>query len=278
MFDLILLAAGLVGFGAAAYWDLRFTEFPDQLPYLLIVTAVLVRTAQSLITGDFFIIGNSLVVGAMFLLMGLLLYHAKQWGDGDAWLLGALGFLFPSQAPFGAPTVMPFPLTLLSNFLFISLLYLVTYSLILGLGKSRVNRSYLKTLKSKKYRLAGLIFLFFAVSWSLALYSILFMNLGLNQTIHMLGLPFLLAFILLFSYYAKNVEDVVFRKKVKTSELREGDVVMDDKWRGLKAEEVKELRKKKKYIWVKEGVRFAPVFILTLIISILWGDMILILF
>ena len=69
----------------------------------------------------------------------------------------------------------------------------------------------------------------------------------------------------------------IFKRKIKTSELREGDVILDGRWRGLTKKEVAEIRRRGKYAWIKEGVRFAPVFIITMLISIFYGDLILIL-
>jgi hypothetical protein len=216
-------------------------------------------------------------VGCVLLAIGLGLYFAKQWGDGDAWLLGALGFLFSSQLVFGAETVMPFPLTLISNFLFVSLVYLIIYSIFLGVRNREVNRKYVERVKEVKNRLILFIALFFIVSWSFALFFASNTVIGYTGVTQMTTLPFLLTFILLFSYYAKGVEENLFKRKIKTSELKEGDVVLDGKWRGLTEKEIVEIRKNNKHVWVKEGVRFAPVFIMTTLISIFYGDLILIL-
>jgi len=122
MLDFILLAIGIVGFGLAGYWDLKTTEFPDWLPYSMIILALLFRGIFGFIQSDWWILGNSVFVGVVFLSLGLLLYFLRQWGDGDAWLLGALGFLFPTSS-FQINTFFPFPLTILFNFLLVSLVH-----------------------------------------------------------------------------------------------------------------------------------------------------------
>ncbi len=276
MFEFLLLAIGLVGFGLAGYWDLRYTEFPDWLPYSMIVLALVVRGVFAFMENDWWILGNSVFVGVIFLALGLLLYFLKQWGDGDAWLLGALGFLFPVQPGFGVATFLPFPLTLLLNFLLVSLVYLIVYSIMLGVRNRVVNRKYIEYLGKEKHKFMGFSVFFFAVSWGFALFMYFWFSLEISNLMQMLMLPFLLTFILFFSYYAKMVEKNLFKRRIKTSELKEGDVVLEGKWRGLTRKEVTEIRREKKYVWIKEGVRFAPVFVFTMLISLFCGDFIFI--
>ncbi len=276
MLSFVLLAIGICGFGLAGYLDLRYTEFPDWLPYSIIVLTLAARTLFSFLWNDWSIITNSLFFGIMFLGLGLLLYFARQWGDGDAWLLGALGFMFPSQLEFGTVTLLPFPVTVIFNFLLVSLVYLIAYSVFLGLKNKEVNRRYLKYLSGEKYKFIGMIIFFFGFSWCFAV-IMHFMSFSMINIMQMAALPFLLTFILFFSYYAKVVEKNLFKKKIKTSELKEGDVILDGRWKGLNKKDIREIRKGGKYVWIKEGVRFAPVFVITMIISIFYGDLIFIL-
>lgn len=275
MFEIALLFVGIAGFAASGYLDLKFTEFPDWLPYLMIIAALSFRGAMSFFKGNLWILGYSVIVGISFLAIGLALYFAKQWGDGDAWLLGALGFLFPETAWFGVETVMPFPITLLFNFLLVSIVYLIIYSLFLGLKNRKINRKYLDEIISEKTKLSLLILFFFAFSWGFSIYMHFAFYIGVENLIQILLLPFLLTFVILFTYYARVVEKHLFKKKVKTSELREGDVIIDDKWKGLTKREVNKIKRERSYVWIKEGVRFAPVFLFTLLISIFYGDFII---
>lgn len=272
----VLLAIGVVGFGLAGYWDLRYTEFPDWLPYSIIVLALVVRGVFAFLENDLWIIGNSLIVGAVFLGLGLILYFLKQWGDGDAWLLGTLGFLFPDTSGFAVRAAMPFPLTLLFNFLFISLVYLIFYSVFLGLKRRDVNKVYLNYLKGQSRIFVFLIALFFVFSWGFAFYMYSTLSVPSGALTPMIMFPFLLAFILLFTSYAKVVEENLFKKKISVKDLKEGDVILKGRWKGLTEREIKELRREKRYVWVKEGVRFAPVFLFAMLISLFYGDLILI--
>jgi len=272
----VLLAVGIVGFGLAGYWDLRYTEFPDWLPYSIIVIALVVRGVFSFLENDLWIIGNSVIVGLVFLGLGMILYFLKQWGDGDAWLLGALGFLFPNETGFVVKTFLPFPLTLLFNFLFISLVYLIIYSVSLGLKKREINRVYWNYLRGQSGVFVFLIVLFFVFSWALAFYLYYALSVSLDSLLTVILFPFLLTFVLLFTSYARVVEENLFKKKISVRDLKVGDVILKGRWRGLKENEIKELKRKERYVWVKEGVRFAPVFLFAMLISLFYGDLILI--
>ena len=125
MLGIVLLFISILGFGAAGYLDLKTTEFPDWLPYSIIIASIAVRAVFSFIMGDFTILTNSFIIGGIFLGIGLALYYTNQWGDGDAWLLGAMGFVFPDPAGFSAMTSsamvsFPFPITLISNMFFVA--------------------------------------------------------------------------------------------------------------------------------------------------------------
>lgn len=74
--------------------------------------------------------------------------------------------------------------------------------------------------------------------------------------------------------FAKAVEDVGFKKKIPLSRLRIGDVLIDSKiWEGITEKQLKKIKKSnKKFVWIKEGVRFAPTFPLALLFTLIYGD------
>ncbi|MCK5018849.1 MAG: hypothetical protein KAS32_17435, partial [Candidatus Peribacteraceae bacterium] len=238
--------------------------------------ALAVRAVFAFFSNDWFILANSAIIGGLFLGLGLSLYAVRQWGDGDAWLLGALGFLFPEQLSFGLATYLPYPLAVLFNFLMISLVYLISYSIYLGIKNKSMNKKYIKLIKEEKNKFAGLTTFFFAFSWIFSFVMIFQFSMPIGQLTQIILLPFLLTFILFFTYYAKTVEKYLFKKKIKTSELREGDVILDGRWKGITIKEIDDLKKRKKEVWIKEGVRFAPVFVITMLISIFFGNLLFI--
>ena len=278
--EIILLAIGIAGFGLAGYLDLKTTEFPDWLPYSIILAALITRSLFAFFTNDFSIITNSLIFGLGFLGFGLLLYFLKQWGDGDAWLLGALGFLFPDQAGIQAYqalsfAIYPFPVVQIFNFFFIAFIYLVLYSVAIGLRKPAVMKGFSRELRKNSKGIISVIFGFTLLITLLSIYIYYSLGIPLIALNYLLIFPFAFAGIIIFIHYGRFVEQKVFKKKISVKSLRVGDVPAGEKWRVLTSKEISQLKKKGGTIWIKEGVRFAPVFLITMLITLFYGNLML---
>jgi len=268
---IILLVVGIIGFGLAGYWDLKTTEFPDWLPYSMIIIALAVRGIFALVFADAWIFIWSLLIGGGFLGFGLLLYFSKQWGDGDAWLLGALGFLFPNETGFIVTTYFPFQLTVLFNFFFIAFFYLLVYAIALGVRNPQIAKGFFSTFRGevKSVALIVIVFAILSAGFGMAL-SIMYFVPPMMFT-YLMIFPILLAAILVFAHYGRFVEKHLFKRQIDAKEVREGDVPVGNRWRSLTKAEVKRIRARGGKLWIKEGVRFAPVFVITLIITVLFG-------
>jgi len=262
---LISIIVGLVGFGWAGWKDLKTTEFPDWIPYSMIVFAVGARAVMYFLEGDLNLLYNSGVVGILFLGFGLFLYYTKQWGDGDAWLLGAMGFLFPEGLGF-ATTKLPFPVMILVTFFFIAFIYIIVYSVALGVKEKKIN-TFLKGFRKDLLRVI-LITIIFSVALVFVVWSI--PTSPVWQLFYLF--PPLLFLLLVFFHYGKFIEGKVFKRRISVKNLREGDVPVGKKWRVITKKEIAALKRKGGTIWIKEGVRFAPVFVMTLIALFLLGD------
>ncbi|MBI2674830.1 MAG: prepilin peptidase [Candidatus Aenigmarchaeota archaeon] len=274
MIEWLLLAIGIAGFGVAGYLDLKTTEFPDWIPYAMIGLALLIRGAYSAQAGDMSFLYNSIAYGTVFLGFGLSLYYLKQWGDGDAWLLGSLGFLFPDSAAFpflNSASILPFPLVLILNFFLVSFLYVITYSIILGI-KENALASFAVHLRGQAKTIVFVFLFFCALAASGALYLSGVLSPAAGMAYILFPLPFLAAGMIVFVIYGQYIEKNLLRKRVATKDLRLGDVPADGKWKVMTKWELARIRKAKKYVWVKEGVRFAPVFLLTLLFILVFGS------
>jgi len=77
--------------------------------------------------------------------------------------------------------------------------------------------------------------------------------------------------------FTKSVEEVGFKKRIPVSKLKVGDVLLESKkWEGITKKELKKIKRSRKYVTVKEGVRFAPSFVLALLFTLYFGDGLLI--
>ncbi len=279
IFIAIFLAIAVIGFGYSAYLDLKYTEFPDWLPYSIIIFSVISRVAYYVsisgltVTALYSMIPMA-VTGLAFMGFGLILYYAGQWGDGDAWLLGGMGFLFPDSGGLLVETGgIAFPLVIIFNFFIVSLVYMIFYSLILGMRKKEINKEFVNILRKNKLKIELMIVSFFLLFAALSSY--MYFLRGIHPTLSMLVFPFFISFMIIFFHYGKAVEKEAFKKQIDVKDLREGDVIMDGKWVGVTEEDIGKLQKKGGKIWIKEGVRFAPVFIITILVTLFLGNVIM---
>jgi Flp pilus assembly protein protease CpaA len=272
MMELILIAVGAAGFGLAGYWDLRTTEFPDWLPYSMIAIALAVRAAFAFLSSDWSILADSVVVGAVFLAIGLAMYFARQWGDGDAWLLGALGFIMPSPMAAGHAGIFPFPVALIFNFFIAAFFYVIIYSLALSFTTPGAWSGFVRSFRRE---CRGTIVLVCSASIAyFAFLTAMYVSLRIAPppVLLIIAFPVLVAFISVFYRYGLYIEKSVFKRRIPVSKLRAGDVPIGGKWRCLTPKEVASLKRKGGFIWIKEGVRFAPVFLIAFLLTLLAGD------
>ena len=68
-----------------------------------------------------------------------------------------------------------------------------------------------------------------------------------------------------------------FKIRIPVSKLKVGDMLLDErKLVGIEQPQINKIRRSgKKYVWIKEGVRFAPAFPLALLFTLYVGDAIL---
>ncbi len=279
VFQLISLATAFIGSTIAAIWDLKTTEIPDIVPHVMIAIALVTYGVQSYLESNYWIIANSLIVGLALGGFGFLMYYFGQWGGGDAKILSAIGFLLPTIIGF-KQTTFPFPMTYLFNVFLIGSVYMLAYALILSALNKKILARFLMDVKSSSNILLvgsiGLFALFIGLNWFLA--NVFSLAVNASFLIDNSVLP-LLATLLIFLIwkFAKAVEDIGFKKKIPMSKLKVGDVPLDSKlWEGITEQELRKIRKSgKRFIIIKEGVRFAPSFPLALLFTLYFGDGIL---
>jgi len=248
----------------AGLWDLKTTEVPDQIPAIMMIAGISYWFINGAVTDNFMPLAYSLAIGTVLLAAGLVLYKKGQWGGADAWILGAIGYTFPFYN--GSLFILPY----IMNFFVVSAAYMVVYAVILGIKNRYVFPIFIKDLKkNRKIFLLPLGFLAFIVA--LTLYTV---SLGFAASLSVPLQIFVIVLLLtVFWRYGKVIEERVFKKKIPVSRLRPGDVLEEMNWVGLTKKQVASIRKKRKFVTIKEGVRFVPVFFLTLAVTLLYGNL-----
>ncbi|GBE19811.1 type IV leader peptidase family protein [archaeon BMS3Abin17] len=263
---IFLLAIGLIWIIFASIQDLRSREVANWLSFSLIIFALGFRFFYSLFSGgDFNFFYQGLIGLGIFFVLGNLLYYGRMFAGGDAKLMIALGAILPlSNSLFGNFRIF-FVFFLI--FLFAGMFYSLTWSLVLALRNARAFRKeFFKIfVKNKK------------ILYPVMIFGLIIMLFGFANTL----LFYFGTLFFLFPYlyiYAKAVDEACMVKKIKVSELTEGDWLYKDvkvgrklikaSWNGLSKEDIKRIKKKHRSIVIRQGVPFVPVFLISFLILI----------
>ena len=284
MFEIIALIIALVGSSLAAWEDLRTTEIPDIIPHLMIACGLAINAAQSFLLWDYWPLLNSAIAGLSFLGFGFLMYRFGQWGGGDAKVLAAVGFLLPSFSalPAGVSLLFPFPFSYLLNVFFVGAVYMILYAAVVAARNRKVVDEFVGSVRASSRVVSIATLALLAVFLIFGWYLSGAFGLQIDSTFFVFNtlLP-IGATVALFVVwkFAKAVENVGFKKRISVRRLKVGDVLMSSKvWEGITEKELRAIRRSdKRYVWIKEGVRFAPAFPLGLLFTIFFGDAVFVL-
>ena len=262
--------------------DLKTREVPDWLNYGLVISGIGLNLLFSVIYLNSYFIINSIVGLAIFFGIAYIMFYAGQWGGGDSKMIMGLGAiigidvsLIKSQFLFG----------FFINALLIGAIYGLLWSIFLVFkNKQRFLKEFREILleknivKTKKFMLLILVLLL-----------ILFF---LIQVYYIKILILSIAFLILTSFYlwifVKAIEKSAMHKLVEPTKLTEGDwiakdVVVDGKYitgpkdLGISKNQIKKLiqlhkQKKVKKILIKEGIPFVPSFFIAFVVTLVFGN------
>lgn len=279
--DQIIFGTAIVGSGVAAAYDLKTTEVPDWVFYAMLIVGVPAVIAKIFFGGSFDAFIVSGLTGLGLFGFGYMMYRIGQWGGADMALLGLVGFMMPSVSlQFPAAQYFPFGLSYLFNVFVLGSLYMVVYAIAYALRNKGVTEHFKVNVKASSKMIlivfVSMLILFTAVMLYLnSLVSNVFTDLEILRGILV---PTVLAVAFLFVYrLAKSVENFGFRKKVPVSQLKVGDMLLEErKLVGVTRDQIRKIKKSKvRFVWIKDGVRFAPTFPIALLFTLFVGDAIL---
>jgi Flp pilus assembly protein protease CpaA len=283
LFEQILVGTALLGSTIAAIYDLKTTEVPDWVFYAMLAVGLPAVTLQALLQQNIEPFVSSLLSGGAMLALGFLMYKVGQWGGADAALLALFGFLLP-KAPAGFPAkiIFPFPISLLFNIFVIGAVYMILYAIAYSFKHLEILKKFSLELKASARIIAFaslvLLAIFAALTWQIS------RTFGFDLTVYeflrnvLAPLALTIAIFIIFKF-ARSVENFGFRKRIPISKLQVGDMLLKTRELvGITQSKIKELKKSgRKYVWIKEGVRFAPTFPIALLYTLYFGDAIFLL-
>lgn len=276
-FGIIILAVLIVG----SYTDLRTREVPDMVNYGLIVSGICLRLIWSLASSDWSYIIEGLLGLALCVALAYAMFYAGQWGGGDAKMMMGLGTIIGLDLNFNALLV-----GFLFNIFLIGAVYALFWSIFLAVkNRGKFAAEYKKFFRMKKTVLSRKIVLVSAVLMLIPIYFIK------DNSIRLV--LFLFVLLCIFTFYlwifVRVIERSCMLKLVPPEKLTEGDWIAKDvivggkritgpKDLGVSLEQIAELKKLKrqkkiKEILIKEGIPFVPSFLISFIITWIFGNL-----
>lgn len=277
--ELFFIGVALFGVIFGTGTDLKNKWVPNWINYFLISFGIGGHIVVSILTKSIWPITYSLIGAGIFLGIALAMFYGGAWGGGDAKLLIGLGALLPfvtsaNSAPW------PFLATLLFNILIIGAIFgiIVTFGLAAKHYQKFKPEIISELEKNKKIVYTAGITLSLPVLFS-------FINSNFK---FLLGIWTLIIILIFIALLTKAVEKTCMFKKIKPSNLIEGDwitheVKIDDKIQykpkryGIERKDIQKLiglekDGKLKEIEIKDGIPYVPAFLIALVISLAYGD------
>jgi len=259
-------------YGLAFIWlifavisDIKCREIPNWLNFSLIIFALGFRLFYSLFYSENFSFFLQGIIGFLiFLVLANLFYYIKMFAGGDMKLMISLGAVLP---------IFPiFTQNLKIFFLFI-LLYLFVgaiYGLFLSFTISIINFEKFRNGFSSLFNINKRFILF------CTFFAVIFLFLSFYiENLFFIGI--ILFFFPYFYLFLKSVDDFCMVRRVSTKKITVGDWLYKDvkigkkviraTWDGLSEEDIKLLQKKSE-VFLRYGIQFAPVFLISFIL--LW--------
>lgn len=259
----VLFFLGLIWILFATIEDIRTREIANWLNFSLVIFALGFRFFYSLFEmNDFQFFYQGVFGFGLFFLLSNLFYYGKMFAGGDQKLMMALGAILPFSLDF------IYNLKILGGFVFLFLVVGAVYGLLASLYFSIKNfkkfrKEFVKQLNEKR----NFVIVFLALACIFLVLSF-FNHLFFYSGVFFFFIPY-------FYLYVKAVDEACMVRKVKASKLTIGDWLYKDvkigrkvvkaTWDGLTEEDLK-LLKKKDFVYIRYGVQFAPVFLISFIL------------
>lgn len=275
LLEIVLIILAFLALLIASYADIKTREIPDWLNYGLIFAALGIRAIFVVNLGWAVFLSGLLGLGAFFIL-GYAFYHSRQWGGGDSKLLMGLGTVIGISYPFAMESWNL--LWFLTTMLLIGALYGLLWMIIIAINKMNIVLPYLKK-KLQEYA---------KVQIGLGIMSIVFLALAFWYSFvwPLIFLPLGCFYLIMF---VRTVEKTCFIKPIPIEKVTEGDWLAEEvSVHGKMVMEPKTLEKgdlhtlqtlkqegKLKTVIIKEGLPFAPSFLMGYVVIVLKPDWIM---
>ncbi len=267
--------------------DLKTREVPDWINYGLVISGLGLNLLFSVIYSNSSFIINSVIGLIIFFGIAYIMFYAGQWGGGDSKMIMGLGAMIGIDISF---KTNKFLFGFFINALLIGAIYGLFWSFFLVFkNKQKFSKEFKKILLKKNI-----------IRWKQIILFLLILLLILFFVINQYYMKILLlsfAFLILTTFYlwifVKAIEKSAMYKLVEPAKLTEGDWIVKDvfvdgkyitgpKDLGISKNQIKKLielykQKKVKKILIKEGIPFVPSFLVAFVITLIFGNLLMLL-
>ncbi len=273
-----VLFLSLIFLFVASVCDFRWHEVPDWLNYFFFSSGIGIALLSSILGQSFIPIIYSFSGIVLFGILGFSMFFSGQWGGGDVKTLIALGALIGAWFDFSNVGASFF-----FNIFPAAALYGIAWFSILVVRHYRRVRTIL--FKSRSFVNSVII----ALVLFLLVVLLLFLTDNFLSRIILASFGFGVPLLVILLHVVKVVERVAFIKNISPVNLTEGDwlavpvisggrVIVRSGGTGVTIDEIKMLKrlhsqKKIKYVSVKYGLPFVPVFFLALVLTLFFGNL-----
>ena len=264
--------------------DFQKREVADWINYGLFFSAIAIRLLYSAITLNPYILLEGFIGFALFTAFGMGMFYAGQWGGGDTKMIIGLGTLFGLK-------IIPFELYNIANSILVSF---IVNSIIVG-SIYGILWSFYMIWKNKKTFIAN----WKTINKDFHIYKITIMPAGIilialgifiqEMTMILFPLGILCVFMTYSFIYTKSIEKGCMVKMYPPSKVTEGDwidrvvnvkgkYICGPKDLGISKKQIALLKKLKvKKVPVKIGMPFVPCFLMGLIATFFFGNLVILL-
>jgi len=283
----VLLALGMLLFFLLGFFFLLKNQKP-WLEYVVSIIFIAIWFFTKSFNLDY--LTPVFLVFGIFIILGNIMYYTKVSGGADVKILLALAVAFSTTPVFLHQSYnlyipllsgfvfssSPFIFDFIVNSLFVGFVFGLIFSLIMALRNKNV---FVKSFKetNRKYFLLKMIFLFFGIVFIvLSLSDGVFIILG----VALLIIPYLIVFV-------NSVQQSCMIKSKSWKELTEGDWLVNNvkigkttlkkSADGLTKKDILLIKKSGKKVLVLDGMPFVPVFLISVILSLVVGNLLFLL-
>ncbi|OYT34269.1 MAG: hypothetical protein B6U87_02270, partial [Candidatus Aenigmarchaeota archaeon ex4484_52] len=208
-FVLFFCFIALAGSAIGGYLDIKTSEIPDEVPLGICIIGIILYILDFLINNNPIAIVSIITISIFFIFIGYIFFWLNQWGEADALMLASLGVLMPGCFCFIENSFLD-AFLFANKFLIISFIigsiWAILYSVLI-MVKEKKTIAFFKYLCKKEIELR-----FFFVFVILGIFFAYFLFIPMFY---------------LFYKFAKFTENNIYKKKIKTKNLQEGDVIAE---------------------------------------------------